>query len=398
MNALMSELSTIQETANASHMKEVVVFKRNTTNGSQSFKALVVLRSDNKVSQTADIASHTTTDGKRPKRRTKWSTTPRSSSSEADPIDDDVNKDSDWSAEKNVNNNNDQKNGPKRRRIAQRKRTKECLSSDDSGSDLPVERIGRHSCPVEGCAKILTTPLRLKWHVRNHVRGKTYKCEYEGCDRAFRDSSGLRSHKKCRHESPKMRWHSNQQYFDANTQTYICPHAECGLTFAVRTKLGLHLMARHSGRVFACDHVGCDRVFKSSDGLNDHKLIHCPKRCDRDGCTEVFSSAWALQKHRRAQHSATGAEPVIPCEWPGCDYRGTKYNVRRHRSLHTADRPYACEWPHCDSRFRFSYSLADHMNVHTNARPHACHWPGCTLRFNRTSNLQRHIKRIHERK
>lgn len=49
-------------------------------------------------------------------------------------------------------------------------------------------------CDYEGCGKAFATGYGLKSHTRVHTGEKPYKCPEEGCDKGFKTSGDLQKH------------------------------------------------------------------------------------------------------------------------------------------------------------------------------------------------------------
>ncbi|KAF8188720.1 hypothetical protein BJ912DRAFT_1042502 [Pholiota molesta] len=71
------------------------------------------------------------------------------------------------------------------------------------------------SCPVPGCKKILTRRDSLHRHIRTHDEStkESFRCEIQGCNRAFREIRDLKAHTKRQHalEAHVRRQHPHVQ-------------------------------------------------------------------------------------------------------------------------------------------------------------------------------------------
>lgn len=109
--------------------------------------------------------------------------------------------------------------------------------------------------------------------------------------------------------------------------------------------------------------------------------------CSFIGCTKVFKNRAALQKHFKLH----GAKLNI------CSECGTAFveasKLKRHRLVHSGERPYQCEFPNCGKRFSLSHNLKTHMRLHTNDSNYQCKF--CLKQYSQKVNLNIHIQKKH---
>ena len=157
--------------------------------------------------------------------------------------------------------------------------------------------------PCETCGKVVAGgPFNLKNHERSHTGEKPFKCDVDGCDKAFAQSGNLATHK---------RTHTGEKPFK-------CDFDGCEKAFSEYSTLATHKLIHTGEKPFKCDVDGCDSAFARSSHLVIHKRTHTgekPFKCDVDGCDAAFSQSSALATHKRIH---TGEKP-FKCDFDGCE-------------------------------------------------------------------------------
>jgi hypothetical protein len=88
----------------------------------------------------------------------------------------------------------------------------------------------------------------------------------------------------------------------------------------------------------------------------------------------------------------------FPCEFPGCEFIGTRSNLRNHMRNHTSQQPflckrsYPCEVSGCGYSTTINSRLIVHMRTHTEERPYPCEVPGCDYVGRMHRNLKNHMR------
>jgi uncharacterized Zn-finger protein len=90
----------------------------------------------------------------------------------------------------------------------------------------------------------------------------------------------------------------------------------------------------------------------------------------------------------------TGEKPY-KCDWPGCDFRSPNNKIAAHKRIHTGERPYACDWPGCEASFSRPFTLRNHKRTHTGEKPFVCDWPNCHYRSTQQTPLATHKRKHH---
>ena len=178
-----------------------------------------------------------------------------------------------------------------------------------------VFRIKHLSCDFENCDKYFRELQDKEVHMaRKHTGVMGHQCDQ--CTRAFPSAKMLRCHIRITHE--------------VSDDPVICQ--ECGESFGNREKLWIHRSAKHTVR----------------------KILQC-KFCDYS-----TTAATQLKEHERTH---TGEKPET------CAYCGQGFSSKRtrqnHERLHTGEKPYQCRY--CDQAFVQRTSVNVHVQTHHKA-------------------------------
>lgn len=141
-----------------------------------------------------------------------------------------------------------------------------------------------------------------------------------------------------------------------------------------------------------CIFQGCNKTFRSLDGLCQHKWTHNSHSFICDICGRCFKSPSVLNYHRRGH--------TITYRWP-CMYCSEKYKTlfsfKRHLAkVHpemkediykrTTIKLYQCDI--CQKMYHDSEDLRNHVNNHKGIKPYKCQF--CEKGFSNSSNLKYH--------
>ncbi len=182
------------------------------------------------------------------------------------------------------------------------------------------------------------------------IADRPYKCDFKGCNKAYKQKAHLKTHKISHRDDPKP---------------YKCNSSGCEYRTAIRSNLLKHELIHSGVKNYKCEL--CDSKFTHSQSLARHKLIHKkikPHECDHEACDAKFT------------------DPA---------------NLSRHKLIHTNERNYICEVEGCTAKFSRSYHLIIHMRCHTNERPFLCKVEGCDSSFKQSHQLSSHVSCYHTR-
>ncbi|XP_064475978.1 zinc finger protein 14-like [Ornithodoros turicata] len=261
----------------------------------------------------------------------------------------------------------------------------------------------------EACLKFFEKSV-LVLHYYQHTGEKTHPCQQ--CDSGFVTASRLNQHVREVHGNKKRRSDSTgpkrgraQAYTEAlgddglpglNNRCVVC-----GDTFALwnllRTHMATHNPAPQDPRLLnkcrladgTIQCLVCGKFQADMARLRRHYACHtnarifaCPK------CPRALKTSLLFIEHFRRAHTAFAQ--TYKCNQ--CKFT-TMYsqNLRTHKSKHAGTNKERCE---ACFKFISKYKLLDHYYRHTGEKPYAC--PQCIFDFVTTSELQCHIRRVHE--
>jgi len=128
--------------------------------------------------------------------------------------------------------------------------------------------------------------IKIKVHIyrveKSGTGTKPWKCDSEGCDKAFGDSSNLIKH---------LRTHTKEK-------PYVCTESGCGKSYAHSTSLKEHMNTHTGEKPFVCTFDGCEMSFAQNSNLRRHMRVHTGDRpfvCDV--CDKAFSQSTNLKSH-----------------------------------------------------------------------------------------------------
>lgn len=263
------------------------------------------------------------------------------------------------------------------------------LVSDLSAHMSSMHKNATHQCNFDGCKKRLASPRDLRLHWRTHTGEKHFSCDFEDCrkpfsrfkslkhhrrnhtgenpfscgqcDRTFRLSASLTTHKSICKRRPKFKKQFRREMVNNSLGTVesklqpnaieldtaspsnplICKVTGCGLQFKLIIDLSAHLSSKHMNANLQCNSDGCEKRLASAANLIQHWRTHTgekPFKCDFADCGRTFGVRNGLVEHHRTH---TGEKP-FPCAHCGKTFRTRSYRGA-HELTHLKLKNFSCD-------------------------------------------------------
>ncbi|KAF2564883.1 hypothetical protein F2Q70_00015942, partial [Brassica cretica] len=230
------------------------------------------------------------------------------------------------------------------------------------------------ACYVDDC----TSSYRRKDHLNRHLlthKGKLFKCPVGNCKSEFSVHGNIGRHVKKFHRKD----HTGNGDSNKENTSNGDPHpSECST----------------GQKKLVCKEKGCRKAFKYPSQLQKHqdshvKLDSVEAFCSEPGCMKYLTNEECLKAHIRSSHQH------INCEI--CGSKHLKKNIKRHLRTHEEDSSspgeFKCEVEGCSSTFSKASNLQKHLKaVHEDIRPFVCGFSGCAKRF-----AYKHVRNNHEK-
>ncbi|CAG0914014.1 unnamed protein product [Notodromas monacha] len=210
---------------------------------------------------------------------------------------------------------------------------------------------GSNSSWLSGTPSHATITVHARDPETKEICRKQFRCDYDGCARAYSTMGNLRTHQK-RH---------------TGEYSFICSESGCGKTFLSSYSLKVHIRVHTNQKPFECDITGCAKAFSTRYRLKAHQRLHNGDtfRCRSAGCLKFFTTFSDLKKHSRIH---TGERP-FKCGEQGCEKAFTaSHHLKVHYRIHTGEKPFECpraeslEKP-CQKSFTTKSALKSHLKL-----------------------------------
>ncbi|RFU30607.1 hypothetical protein B7463_g5745, partial [Scytalidium lignicola] len=253
-------------------------------------------------------------------------------------------------------------------------------------------------CTWEGCTKMFNRPARLASHLRSHTNERPFICNEPGCGKSYLEEKHLKQHIKGSH---------------THERAYQCDWEGCGKAFLTATRLRRHREAHEGHNRFRCTaYPPCNQAFRKHQTLQRHirsdHLQLAPFPCTfvdpvtSEPCKAGFDGPTGLRKHETQAHGTLQfwceqcATEQNSAELPTKPGFATKSQLDSHiRKSH-----FSCLFClfRCSSRKELSkHTEITHPVTKLEAKKSVkCTYDGCNKTFSKSSNLEVHIRTVHE--
>ncbi|XP_020242143.1 transcription factor IIIA isoform X2 [Asparagus officinalis] len=194
--------------------------------------------------------------------------------------------------------------------------------------------------------------------------------------------------------------HLNRHLLKHQGKLFDCPMENCKKRFAFQGNMTRHVKEMHGDessvegeKQYICSEVGCGKTFKYASKLRKHedshvKLDYVEVICAEPGCLKAFANSDCLKAHMQSSHRH------VLCET--CGTQQLKKNFKRHLRIHEGNvetERIKCNFQGCQYTFSNKSNLNKHIKaVHEELRPFPCLFSGCGQKFS-----YKHVRDNHEK-
>ncbi len=146
-----------------------------------------------------------------------------------------------------------------------------------------------------------------------------YRCEIEGCTKAYLHRKDLTRHMKIRHGAyvqPKM---LKPIAVETAEKPYVCPIVSCGRSYHHMRDLRRHQRNCHSEHSKTEDHSNGIRLNHVTKEYGLYGKIQLRFPCDFPGCVRSYVHKKDLVRHKRLYHKDMSCKPTVPIQLPYSD-------------------------------------------------------------------------------
>ena len=156
----------------------------------------------------------------------------------------------------------------------------------------------KFKCTYNDCNKKFKRLPPLQDHIaRKHIDEKPFKCNR--CDKCFVLRRLLNAHENY-HSSKDSKRHVQKH---TGKKEFKCQYNGCDKSFKQKINLIVHQRTHTGERPFQCQHDGCTKSFRTKAQLVVHQRTHTgekPFKCDM--CSKKFTQSANLRAHKTSLH------------------------------------------------------------------------------------------------
>ena len=217
------------------------------------------------------------------------------------------------------------------------------------------------------CKKSFDRQYRLKRHLQVHNPDRPkIKCEL--CTKSFTRQDSLEAHVKATH---------------SKIRPYMCTYEGCNKAYSNSSQLLQHSRLHTGGKPYQCNF--CDKSFTFANEHKEHiKDVHTSSTTHRCSyCHKAYTSEEELSLHKTKEHR-------VECEVCNKTFSRLAY-LEVHIKVHEGDGKFNCST--CFKSFDNESNYRQHIKTHPDYKPYACQI--CNISFSHPSNLINHQKATH---
>ena len=217
------------------------------------------------------------------------------------------------------------------------------------------------------CKKSFDRQYRLKRHLQVHNPNRQ-KIRCDLCTKSFTRQDSLEAHIKAAHS--KLR-------------PYVCTYEGCNKAYSNSSQLLQHSRLHTGGKPYQC--TFCDKSFAFANEHKEHvRDMHTNSTSHKCSyCHKIYSSEEELSLHKTKEHR-------VECEVCNKTFSRLAY-LEVHIKVHEGNGKFNCS--SCFKSFDNESNYRQHIKVHPNYKPYACQT--CNISFSHPSNLINHQKAMH---
>eukprot|EP00246_Nothoceros_aenigmaticus_P011176 TRINITY_DN2952_c0_g1_i2.p1 TRINITY_DN2952_c0_g1~~TRINITY_DN2952_c0_g1_i2.p1 ORF type:complete len:439 (-),score=58.84 TRINITY_DN2952_c0_g1_i2:270-1586(-) len=206
-------------------------------------------------------------------------------------------------------------------------------------------------CPISGCDSKYKRPDHLKRHMVTHS-GQLFFCTWEGCSASFTLVSNLKRHTKLHQVKGDYLQRCGKRVKPEDMKPYVCAEPDCGYGFEFESQLHRHEKTTHGIKsiLYECSDPGCGESFPQFSAMQQHVGLS-------HGLFVCDICGLSVPTRKESKHRKSHDEEHerLPCPVPGCQHRFTRRsNLNTHmKAVHEMLKPFVCSFAGCGKSFAY---------------------------------------------